>query len=151
MLTRWNDFDRTVFLLDNFRRNFDRLWEAPEHADFVETRNGSLNASWPAASLSDEGASFLVRVDLPGVAEKDLDISLHDGVLAIKGSRKVDVPEGYTAHRREREDLAFTRTVTLPARVDAEKTNATMKDGVLTIEITKVPEAQPRKVNVRVA
>ncbi len=150
MLTRWNDFDRTVFLLDNFRRNFDRLWEAPDF-DGAEARLGSLNASWPSVSLSDQGPTFLVQVDLPGVAEKDVDISLHEGVLAIKGSRRVEVPEGYTAHRRERENLAFTRTVTLPARVDPERTTATMKDGVLSIEVTKVPEAQPRKVAVRVA
>lgn len=150
MLTRWNDFDRTVFLLDNFRRNFDRLWEVPGF-DGAEEQRGSLNASWPSVALSDQGSTLLVQIDLPGVAEKDVDISLHDGVLAIKGSRRVDVPEGYTAHRRERENLAFTRTVTLPARIDPEKTSATMKDGVLTIEITKVPEAQPRKVAVRVA
>ncbi len=145
MLTRWNDFDRTFFLFDNFRRNFDRQWEEAE----ASNGRASLNASWPALTLTDAGAALFVELDLPGVLEKDVDIALHEGVLTVKGTRKVEPPEGYAAHRRERENLSFTRTVTLPARVDAEKTTATLKDGVLKVELAKIPEAQPRKVAVR--
>jgi HSP20 family protein len=148
MLTHWNDFDRSFFLFDQFRRNFDRLWDDEARAS---EHGSSLNASWPAAALVDGGSSLFVELDLAGAKEDDLEISLHDGVLAIKGTRKVEIPNGYTAHRRERENLSFTRTVNLPVRVDPDKTTATMKDGVLRIELVKVPEAQPRQIAVRVS
>jgi HSP20 family protein len=146
MLTHWNDFDRTFFLFDQFRRNFDRLWD--EEARTADL-GASLNASWPSAALFDGGSSLFVELDLAGAKEDDVEISLHDGVLAIKGTRKVETPSGYTAHRRERENLSFTRTVNIPVRIDPDKTTATMKDGVLTIELVKVPEAQPRQITVQ--
>ncbi|MCK6588252.1 MAG: Hsp20/alpha crystallin family protein, partial [Polyangiaceae bacterium] len=70
-------------------------------------------------------------------------------VLTLKGERKSDAPQGYTAHRRERAPIQFARSFSLPCRVDLEKTSAVVKDGLLTVTMAKAPEAQPRQIQVQ--
>ncbi|HEY8624224.1 MAG TPA: Hsp20/alpha crystallin family protein, partial [Casimicrobiaceae bacterium] len=63
-------------------------------------------------------------------------------------ARKAEAPEGYTAHRRERQSFSFAQSYELPTRVDPEKVQASLKQGVLTLTLPKVAEAQPKKVTV---
>lgn len=153
MLTRFTPFDRTVALMDDWRRRMDRAF-----ADFqlpyapVGTFDDpwSLSeATWPRVNLYDAGSSLVLTAEVPGMAIEDLQIQLENDVLSVKGERKAAVPQGYAAHRRERGTLSFTRSFNLPVKVDAEKTTATLKDGVLTVEMAKAPEARPRQIAVR--
>lgn len=153
MLTRFTPFDRTVALMDDWRRRMDRAF-----ADFqlpyapVGTFDDpwSLSeATWPRVNIYDAGSSLVLTAEVPGMAIDDLQIQLEKDVLSIKGERKATVPQGYAAHRRERGSLSFTRSFNLPVKVDAEKTTATLKDGVLTVEMAKAPEARPRQIAVR--
>ena len=75
-------------------------------------------------------------------------ISVTANVLTLKAARKVDAPEGYAAHRRERQSFSFTQSYELPTRIDPEKVQASLKQGVLTLTMPKAAEAQPKRVTV---
>lgn len=151
MLSRLTDFDRTFDVLDELRRQMDRVWDDYDGTwGLSRTPTQTLSgATWPRFNVLDAGTNLVVTADVPGLGEKDLDVSLEDGVLTVSGERKALAPEGYTAHRRERAALRFARSVALPFKVDAEKTTASVKDGVLTITLAKAPEARPRQITVR--
>jgi len=151
MISRLTDFDRTFDVLDELRRQMDRVWDDYD-GNWGTLRGPSQQlsaASWPRLNVFDAGAELVVTADVPGMTEKDLELSLEDGVLALSGERKPFAPEGYTAHRRERGALRFTRSVALPMKVDPERTSASVKDGVLTVKLVKAPEARPRQITVR--
>lgn len=151
MLSRLSDFDRTFDVLDELRRQMDRVWSDYDGSwGVVPAAQQALSqGTWPRFNVFDAGANLVVTADVPGMTEKDLELSLEDGVLSIKGERKVVAPEGYAAHRRERAAAKFTRSVALPLKVDPEKTTAVVKDGVLTVTLAKAPEARPRQIAIR--
>lgn len=151
MLSRLTDFDGTFDVLDELRRQMDRVWNDYDGTwGFARTPTQALSpATWPRINVLDSGANVVVTADVPGLTDKEIDVSLEDGVLTVSGERKELAPEGYTVLRRERAALGFTRSVALPFKVDAEKTTATVKDGVLTIALAKAPETRPRQIAVR--
>jgi HSP20 family protein len=153
MLTRYTPFDRTVALMDDWRRRMDRAF-----ADFqvpfapvgtFEDPWSLSEATWPRVNMYDKGNSLLLTAEVPGLQANDIQIQLENDVLTLSGERKSTAPQGYTAHRRERGGVSFTRAFNLPVKVDAEKTTATLKDGILTLELTKAPEAQRRQITVK--
>jgi len=143
MLTRWNDFDRSLAMLDEFRRRMDSLF-----TDYDRGTLKAAHATWPRVNMYDADSKVVLEAEVPGVSKDNLDITVTKDVLALSGVRRVDVPEGYSVHRRERGALKFARSFTLPDRVDPEKVAAELKDGVLTITLEKAPEAQPKKITV---
>jgi HSP20 family protein len=151
MFSRLTEFDRTFDVLDELRRQMDRVWNDYEGAWGVTRAptQALSSTSWPRFNLLDAGANLVVTADVPGISEKDLTVSLEDGVLTVSGERKPLAPEGYAVHRRERAALRFGRSVALPVKIDAEKVSATVKDGVLTITLAKAAEARPRQIAVR--
>lgn len=146
MLTRITDFSDSLDLFDQLRRQMDAVWD-----DWGAPRGParSLSPSAVRLNLYDTGAELVLQADVPGVTDKDLEISLYEGVLTIAGERKLAKPEGYTARGQERASYRFSRSIALPAKVDAEKTSAAVKDGVLTVTLTKAPEARPRQIAVK--
>lgn len=153
MLTRWNDGslrrwsgDGAPSALSDLRRDMNRLF-----ADFDRDWAGSAarRASLPVMEMNDEGGALTVRVEVPGFSEGDLHIDLHRSALSIRGERRAETPDGYSVHRQERGAMAFSRTVTLPCRVEPEQVSASLRDGVLEISMPKAPEEQPRTIEVR--
>ncbi len=103
----------------------------------------------PNFEVKENKESFVFRADLPGVAEKDLQVQLNDNRLSVSGKRESEKTEqNETYYASERSYGSFTRSFTLPEGVDADKAHAELKNGVLTIAIPKRPEAQPRKISV---
>lgn len=151
-MTRFTPFDRTLAMMDDWRRRMDRAFgdfQAPfAPAGSFEDPWSLSEATWPRVNLHDAGASLLLTAEVPGLTTGDLQIQLENDVLTLSGERKVEPPKGYTAHRRERGSLSFTRSLNLPAKVDAEKVTATLKDGVLTLDLVKAPTAQPRQIAI---
>jgi HSP20 family protein len=149
MLVRFNDrsgfpaFRASRGLpVSSLRRELDRLFGDLERAP-------SFSAlSTPAVTFADTGEALTLRAELPGVSEKDVDISVTANVLTLKATRQVEGPEGYTAHRRERQSFSFTQSYELPARIDPDKVQASLKQGVLTLTLPKAAEAQPKRVTV---
>jgi HSP20 family protein len=148
MLRQLGEYDRTFSMLDELRRRMDRMWEDWDSEPGFSTQLSSSQA-WPRVNVFDTGSALVLTADVPGVKEKDVQISMNQGALSISGERKSDAPEGYAVHRLERGAVNFSRAFALPVPVDADKTTATIKDGVLTITLAKAPEAQPRKIGVQ--
>jgi HSP20 family protein len=154
MITRGRDYDRTFDLLDELRRQMDRVWnDFDEFSGASSAPSGQARslaaATWPRLNVFDAGANLVVTGDVPGLSEKDIEITLHDGVLSLSGERKTTAPEGYAARRQERPAFRFARSLALPSKVDPERTTAVVKDGVLTITLAKTPDARPRQITVR--
>jgi HSP20 family protein len=90
-----------------------------------------------------------VSLEVPGLSEGDVSVSVEEDALVVRGERKVEVPEGYKVHLRERAPVAFTRKLPLPARVDADGVSAALENGVLTVTLPKTKEALPRSIAVK--
>jgi len=100
-------------------------------------------------SFHDNGNELYLYAEVPGLSEKDINVSINQDVLTVSGERSVIVPEGYRVHRHERSSVKFSRSFSLPCKVDLEKTTAIVKDGILSVKLTKAPESQPRQIQVR--
>lgn len=151
MLSRFSDFETPFTLMDELRRRMDNVWD-----DFDPSWERSKSSprpfaapAWPPINLYDAGSNLVLRADVPGLSDKEVSVTLHDGGLSISGERKVAPPEGYSTHRQERGHIKFSRSVTLPCKVNPEQAAASVKNGVLTITLAKTPEAQPRQITVR--
>ena len=148
MLTRWYDIDRELAALDELHNRisqfFGDAWTgSPRRAGVLRP-----TSTGPRASLYDQGEALLARVLLPGLKEDNISVEVHGDVLSISGDRHADQPEGYRVHRSERGSHRFSRTFGLPCRVDAERTSAKFKDGVLTVTMAKHAEARPKRITV---
>jgi HSP20 family protein len=103
----------------------------------------------PAFEVKETKEGFVFTADLPGVAEKDLQVQLSENRLSISGKRESEKTEqGDTFYTSERSYGSFTRSFTLPEGVDRDKLRAELKNGVLSVTAPKRPEAQPKKINV---
>jgi HSP20 family protein len=142
----WFEIDRDFDALDDFRRRVDRIFEDMARQPAPTGRS----TRWPRANLWDEGETLTLELGVPGVMLEDLEINAHDDTLSISGVRKVTAPEGYAVHRQERSGLRFARSIKLPVKVDMDKTEATLDDGILTVRLPKAPELKPRSIQVRV-
>jgi len=94
-----------------------------------------------------DAANLYVEVDVPGVAESDLDITVHQGQLFVRGERKA--PEGRTYLHNSQVTGRFARTITLPEEVQNDAVVAQCVDGVLRVTLPKRPEAQPKRITVQ--
>jgi HSP20 family protein len=142
-------------------------WLSPFHslADLQEEMNrlfetslrrvgrGELEgAFWPAVDLVERKDHFLVKADLPGLRKEDVTVTLQNGMLTIKGEKKLEAEEQDTSYyHRERVYGSFTRTIQLPSSVDARKIEAQFKDGVLNVRLPKTEEAKPRQIDIKVS
>ena len=105
----------------------------------------------PALDLSETENAVVVKVELPGIEPKQVDVSLVGNVLRVSGEKKAEKEEKTRSfHRVERSYGAFERSVALPCDVNADKVDARFKDGVLTVELPKVAEAKGRSFKVKV-
>ena len=145
MLTFYNDWDRS---LAELRRQMSQLLDDFD-ADWPNTSLFGSGKTWPRINLADAGDKVLVTAEVPGLSEKDVSVAIEQDVLSIAGERRVQAPEGYSIHRQERGDFKFARSISMPCKVEAEKATATVRDGVLSIALPKVPEAQPKRIEVR--
>jgi HSP20 family protein len=119
---------------------------------FSQTRESAANQErdWmPAVDIREEDSRYLLTADIPGVDRKNVEITLEEGVLTVKGERNTETDvakEGY--RRRERTHGTFMRQFTLPDTVDAGNISAAVQDGVLEIEIPKQDKPEPRRITV---
>ncbi len=144
MLTRWDPFREMMTLRNAMDRLLEEAFVLPSR---LRPLGEGLGVVLDVAETEEE---FLVRASLPGINPDDLDISLAENVLTIKGEVKADEDikeEQY--HIRERRYGSFARSVSLPAPVDADAVEATYENGILTLRLPKAAEARPRKIPVR--
>jgi HSP20 family protein len=144
-LAMWPSFDRWA----NVRDEIDSLFGTPFWSNLG--RNSQLFSGWaPALDIYQDNDNVVAIIELPGMRKEDIEISLQDGMLTISGERKSESSTGHKAERTERFTGKFRRSVTLPTQVDANKVNASYKDGILTVTLPKAEEAKPKQIKVNV-
>jgi HSP20 family protein len=147
MFRRLNDIERIFGTMDYFKNQMNRFFEDVESGRASLTQGGV----WPPTNFFDDGDAILVYCELPGMDESEINIKLQNNLLTIKGERKANMPEGYAILRQERNVAPFSRSFTLPVEIDASKTDATLKNGILTIRLVKAQATKPKKIVVQAA
>jgi HSP20 family protein len=140
---RWDPFRGVVV----FENRFNKLFHDLNEGEGSPTTTGFI----PAVDVYEDEKKVVLKLEVPGIEEKDLDVSVEKNTLTVKGERKFDKEEKEeNFHRIERRYGSFYRAFTLPTTVDTESVAASYTAGVLKLELTKKPEAQPRQIKVNV-
>lgn len=131
-------------LLEQVQRELSRVLEGPESGGQPAT------AAWaPAVDIKEEPDRFVILADLPGLEAKDIDITMENGVLTLKGQRAFQDQRESEGYRRvERLRGSFMRRFSLPEAVEADKITAKSRHGILELVVPKAPQAQPRRIAV---
>jgi HSP20 family protein len=159
MLTRWSDmgmgWDRSFAALDDFRREMEQVfrrldedWGSGAPLGGAETLSSGGGSR---LQIEDAGDEVVVMAELPGFKADDVKVSIEQSLLTIRGERGDEVPQGYKVHRKERSAVRFTRTVALPARVEADNVQASLKNGVLELRLPKAADERPRTITIKAA
>lgn len=115
-------------------------------------KQGQATADWrPAADISETGKEYLIKAELPAVKKEDVDVSVHDGVITIKGERIEKSDDDEKQHRVESFRGSFSRSFSLPADVDESAISAESKDGVLQVHLPKTEVKQPQPIEIKVS
>jgi HSP20 family protein len=140
-LTRYNP-------INDFRTLQARFLE-PFFGRFNYMDDNLPSGTWaPAVDVAEDAEKIHVKVEVPGMEEKDLRINFEDGLLTVSGERQFERREDRNYHRIERAYGSFVRTFSLPRSVDASQIVANYRNGVLEIEIPKKEEAKPRQIQI---
>ena len=118
--------------------------------DFFRDFPAMPRAFAPAVELSEDDAKYTITVEIPGVKKDDVHVDLRDGMLVIHGEKKSEREEKKERSRYvERCYGSFSRSFTLPSDADADRLDASFKDGVLTIQIPRTEESKPRQIAIK--
>jgi HSP20 family protein len=147
-LVRWDPIREIDTLQGEMNRLFSSFFDTPTSRG----GNGSAARRWlPAMDLVETGEHFVLKADLPGLTEADVNIEVENNVLTVSGERKTESEEKHEGfYRLERATGAFSRSLTLPEGIDADAVKATFDNGVLEVRIPKPVQAKPRRVQIGV-
>src|SRR5216117_465021 len=144
VLTRWDPFREFSTLQDRMNRLFQQSYGDREEA----LTTGSFA---PAVDVYEDEHNVTLKIEVPGIDEKDIDVRIENNTLTVHGERKFEKEEKEENFRRvERQYGSFTRQFTLPNTVDPEQVNATYDKGVLKITLAKKAESKPKQIRVTV-
>ena len=147
-LIRWEPARELQSMQSEMNRLFGSLFDSATPRNGVRT---SMRRWIPAMDIVETDDHYVLRADLPGLSEGDVNVELEDNVLTISGKRSTEHEEtknGY--HRVERSYGSFSRSVTVPEGVDAEGIQANFDKGVLEVKVAKPEQVKPRKVAITV-
>ena len=143
VISRWDPVRGIVA----FRNPFNTLFRDLSEGEGTQTAASFI----PAVDVYEDEKKVVLKLEVPGIEEKDLDVSVEKNTLTVKGERKFEQEEKEeNFHRIERRYGSFYRAFTLPTTVDTESVTASYNAGVLKVELTKKPEAQPKQIKVSV-
>jgi len=142
-ITRWDPFREVVTMQNRLNSLFRDMNEADSQL--------TTAAFVPAVDIYEDDKKVMLKLEVPGIEEKDLDVSVENNTLTVKGERKFEKEEKEeNFHRIERRYGSFFRAFTLPSTVDTEHVAASYNAGVLRLELLKKPEAQPKQIKINV-
>ncbi|RMF93915.1 MAG: Hsp20/alpha crystallin family protein [Candidatus Schekmanbacteria bacterium] len=147
-IVKWDPFKDMISIKDRMNRLFDEVFSRSHFYGDEDLTDGLWT---PAVDIYETDDSVVLKAELPEVDEKDIEIKLEDNVLTIRGERKLEnetKKENY--YRMERAYGAFSRSFSIPSRVEQDKITATCKDGVLKVTMPKKKEAQHKKIPINV-
>jgi HSP20 family protein len=149
LLTRWEPFREFPTMQDRVNR-MNRLFResySPEGPEEALTTTGFA----PLVDIYEDEHNITLKIEVPGIDEKDIDVRIENNTLTVHGERKIEKEEKEENFRRvERQYGSFTRSFTLPTTVEAEKVSAHYDKGMLTIKLAKKAEAKPKQIKVSV-
>jgi HSP20 family protein len=144
VLTRFEPFREFSTLQDRINRVFRESYRGAEGDESLTTSSFA-----PAVDVYEDEHQVTLKIEVPGIDEKDIDIQVENNILTVHGERKIEKEEKEENYRRvERQYGSFTRTFTLPTTVDTESVSATYDKGVLKIALPKKAEAKPKQIKV---
>jgi HSP20 family protein len=142
-IVRWEPLRELGTLQSEMNRLFNTVFDGPSPA------GGAMRRWMPAMDLVEDNDDFVLRADLPGMSEEDVNIELEDSTLTISGERKSEhESQGQGFYRVERATGTFSRSLTLPKGVDPEAVTARFDRGVLEVRIPKPAERKPRRISI---
>jgi HSP20 family protein len=145
-IVRWEPLREFTTLQNEMNRLFGSVFDAPAPGN-----GGTLRRWMPAMDLLETDSHFVLRADLPGMSEEDVNIEVEERVLTVSGERKAEHTESKDSYQRiERAFGSFSRSLTLPDGVDPEAVSASFDRGVLEVQIPKPEQRKPRKVSIGV-
>lgn len=131
------------------RTIFDDLYDLNREMNKIFSSTGYRNNSnWAETNVYESNDGYVVVAKLPGLAKKDVNITLKDNSLKISGERKKDNVKGESMHLDERFSGKFERSFILNDKIDAENIKAEMKNGLLMINLPKSPDTKPKKIEI---
>ncbi len=146
VLTRWEPFRELSTLQDRINRAFRESYRESGQDESLTTSTFA-----PAVDVYEDDHNVTLKIEVPGIDEKDIDVSLENNTLTVHGERKIEKEEKEENYRRvESQYGSFTRTFNLPTTVDSEKVSAIYDKGVLKITLPKKAEAKPKQIKVSV-
>jgi HSP20 family protein len=149
-LVRWEPVRELSSLQNEMNRLFNAFFETPSSGG-GNGGAGPVRRWLPAMDLVETGEHFVLKADLPGLSQEDVNIELEDNVLTISGERKAEHEEKREGfYRMERSFGRFRRALTLPEGIDADAITAGFDKGVLEVRIPKPEERKPRRVAIQV-
>jgi HSP20 family protein len=140
-------YRNTLLPMYRLRDDVDRLLTG-FLGQWAEVSPLTASRAQPAVNMWEQDDALLVELEIPGLKSDQVDISVVGGQLTVKVERPDFAQEGVTYHRRERPVGSFTRVLRLPVEVDANRVEAELRDGVLTITLPKAEAAKPRRIEV---
>ena len=149
---RRDEIDSALKLRDELNRLFDGFFDDPWGLRPFETFNSTLPDFAPRLEVNETDKAWTVSAELPGLDEKDVQVSLENQVLTISGEKKSETTDRSGAYyRSERSYGAFHRQIALPEQVDEEQISAAFKNGVLTVTLPRQQAALPaaKKINIK--
>ncbi len=148
---RQENGNRSLFPVLGLRSEIDRMFDSFLREPFGAMTNVGGAAGWsPAVELSETEKEFNVRAELPGIKPEEIEVSIMDNALVLSGEKREKTEkkeENY--HFSETFYGSFRRSIPLPAEVDEDSVEAEYTDGVLNVRLKKIPEAQPKKIQVK--
>lgn len=149
-ITRWEPNNQLATFSNQMDRLFDEMMGRGLRRSLDE--GSSLRGSWaPAIDIREGKDSLEIVADLPGLKPEDVEVTVENGVLSIRGERRLEeTTEGESWHRVERTYGAFERTFSLPNSVDVEQIQARFKNGEMRLVLPKREESKPRSVSIEV-
>lgn len=139
-----------------WRSVFDEMGRMKRDMDWMfgnlsERRFPNLKAGvFPLLNLTEDKDKYYVRAELPGMKSEELDIQVTGKTVSISGERKIAEEDSEAKyHRKEREAGRFSRVISLPGEINADKVEAALTDGMLTVTIPKAEAAKPRQITIR--
>ena len=146
VITRWDPFREFSTLQDRMNRLFRESFTEGGHEEALTTTNFA-----PPVDVYEDEHNVSLKIEVPGIDEKDIDVRLENNTLTVHGERKFEKEEKEENFRRvERQYGSFTRSFTLPATVDADKVSANYDKGILKITLPKKAEAKPKQIKVSI-
>jgi HSP20 family protein len=146
VLTRWDPFREFSTLQDRMNRLFRDSFGPEGREEALTTTTFA-----PPVDVYEDEHNITLKIEVPGIEEKDIDVRIENHTLTVHGERKFEKEEKEENFRRvERQYGSFTRSFTLPNTVDAEKVTANYEKGVLKISLAKQAEAKPKQIKVNV-